>query len=192
VLVLGVLQHDLSLHACHVVQSRGGQNRLLTLLDTSAAVESAEGAAAQSGGSDGLPTDPEAALASAAAAANPERFILTIALCRVHEERPDPRRATATISQQRWDSISVLRIPAFLGAWSCFHPWPMPQRPCPITMYVCRRHCACNPRYSSGDVQDLWHPGFASLCLTPVKMALQAGFPTNDMLRICRSLCATG
>lgn len=39
-------------------------------------------------------------------------FILTIAACTVHEERPDPRQATATAEQQRWAWVDPLNVNA--------------------------------------------------------------------------------
>ena len=80
------------------------QDKLLTLLDASATLASAAGAAAKIGddtGVAGLRGGPGGVRRVAAAAARPEHFILSIAACKVHEERPDPRRATATLDQQR-------------------------------------------------------------------------------------------
>lgn len=85
-----------------VMQSQDDQDKLMILLETGATVASASGAAGKTGEPEGLRTDPEEARRSAAAVADPEHFILSIASCRVHEERPDPRRATATLDQQRY------------------------------------------------------------------------------------------
>ena len=85
-------------------QVQDEQDKLLTLLDASAALASAAGAAAKLSDEDGvagLRGGPRGVRRVAAAAARPEHFILSIAACKVHQERPDPRRATATLDQQR-------------------------------------------------------------------------------------------
>lgn len=86
----------------------GQQERLLSLLDAGATLASATGAAGSgaaglAGGTEGVRR------AAAAAAGRPEQhFILSIAACKVHEERPDPRAATATLDQQRRAPLSIL------------------------------------------------------------------------------------
>lgn len=88
-------------------QGHDEQDKLLTLMDAGATLASAAGAAGRpsedgaSSAAGGLRGGPSGLRRLAAAAAHPERFILSIAACKVHEERPDPRRATATLDQQR-------------------------------------------------------------------------------------------
>lgn len=90
------------------------QDKLLTLLDASAALASAAGAAAKLSDEDGvagLRGGPRGVRRVAAAAARPEHFILSIAACKVHQERPDPRRATATLDQQRCVPLLLISSP---------------------------------------------------------------------------------
>jgi hypothetical protein len=83
------------------------QDKLLTLMDIGAALATASSAArrqgsgsmhAASGVSDG---SRDAAQETGGGHAGQEAFILSIASCIVHEERPDPTALTATLEQQR-------------------------------------------------------------------------------------------
>lgn len=111
-------------------QVQDEQDKLLTLLDASAALASAAGAAAKLGDEDGvagLRGGPRGVRRVAAAAARPEHFILSIAACKVHQERPDPRRATATLDQQRCVPPSSYLNPPVQG--SCTSSLLVPQGP---------------------------------------------------------------
>ena len=84
------------------------EDKLLTLMDAGATLASAAGAAARLSEDGASAAGRPASLRRlAAAAARPERFILSIAACKVHEERPDPRRATATLNQQRCAHVAL-------------------------------------------------------------------------------------
>lgn len=103
------------------------QDKLMTLMDTGAALATASGVAGKKGSGEG--EDPMAGLSEGApgivreaegARASQEAFILSIASCTVHEERQDPTALTATPEQQRRaPRISALRIPSC--AWHLKH-----------------------------------------------------------------------
>jgi len=82
------------------------QDKLMTLMDTGAALATATGAAGRKSTDGdavaGLREGPEAIVREASRAkASEEAFILSIPSCTVHEERQDPTALTATLEQQR-------------------------------------------------------------------------------------------
>jgi len=82
------------------------QDKLMSLMDTGAALATATGAAGRKSTDGdavaGLSEGPESIVREASRAkASEEAFILSIASCTVHEERQDPTALTATLEQQR-------------------------------------------------------------------------------------------
>ncbi len=90
----------------HNVCVQEEQDRLMSLMDTGAALATATGVAGKRSDDPdavaGLSDGPEGIAREASAAkGSEEAFILSIASCTVHEDRQDPSTLTATPEQQR-------------------------------------------------------------------------------------------